>query len=163
MRKLVMTALFAAFALILSYIEALVGLPFFVPGAKLGLANLAVVLVVFLYGWRMGMMVQLVRLLAAGLLFGNLFSFCFSLAGALCSMLVMLLFQKLGFHIVVVSMTGGIAHNLGQLFVAAFLVGTDTVLYYFPILTAIGLGTGLVIGIVAGLMYDRLEFVVENE
>ncbi len=160
MKRMVFTALFAAFAMILSYIEALIPLPFFIPGAKIGLANLAVVLILFLYDWKMACMVQGIRLICTALLFGNLFSFCFSLAGACLSLAVMILMKGVGFHMVIVSMTGGAAHNAGQLIAAAFLIGTDAIRYYAPILLAAGVATGVVIGIVSDIVYPRIRKIV---
>ena len=49
-RKLVTLALFITTALMLSYIESLFPFFFGVPGMKLGLANLAVVIVLYFYG-----------------------------------------------------------------------------------------------------------------
>lgn len=160
MKRMVFTALFAAFAMILSYIEALIPLPFFIPGAKLGIANLAVVLVLFLYDWKMACMVQGLRLIGTALLFGNFFSFCFSLAGACVSLAAMILIKVGRFHMVIVSMAGGIAHNVGQLAAAAFLIGTGAIWYYAPVLLAAGVVTGVVIGIVSGIIYPRIKEIV---
>ena len=104
-RKLVTMALF------------ITAFPFFfgVPGMKLGLANLAVVMALYLYGWREALMVNVLRILLTGLLFGNMFSVLFSLSGALVSFICMMSARKLGLSLYGVSMAGGVSHNAGQL------------------------------------------------
>jgi heptaprenyl diphosphate synthase len=157
MKRIVFVGLFAAFAVILSYIEAIIPVPFYIPGAKLGIANLAVLMVLYLYDWQTAVFTQIVRLLIIALLFGNLFSFAFSLAGAVVSLLAMVLLYKLRFHVIIVSAAGGIFHNVGQLIVAGLLVGWQTAFYYAPILLAAGVVSGVVIGIVARIINSRLK------
>ena len=82
-------ALFTTTALMLSYIESLFPFFFGVPGMKLGLANLAVVVALYFYGWREAFTVNILRIVLSGLLFGNLFSVLFSLGGALVSFVSM--------------------------------------------------------------------------
>ena len=138
------------FALILSYVESLVPFSFGVPGAKLGLANLAVVLVLYRYGWREAILLNVMRVVLAGFIFGNLFMVMYSLAGAVCSFMAMCAFKKTGkFGMAGVSMAGGIFHNVGQAAVAVFVTETAGVVYYLPALMAAGVATGLVIGIAA--------------
>ncbi len=155
-KKTVTLALFTATALLLSYIESL--FPFFmgVPGMKLGLANLAVVLALYYYGWREALLINAVRIMLAGLLFGNLFSILFSLGGALVSFFAMLLFRRLKLSVYGVSMAGGVFHNLGQIVIAAAIVETAAVGYYVPFLLAAGVVTGLLIGILAKQILYRL-------
>ncbi len=155
-KKTVTLALFTATALLLSYIESL--FPFFmgVPGMKLGLANLAVVLALYYYGWREALLINAVRIILAGLLFGNLFSILFSLGGALVSFFAMLLFRRLKLSVYGVSMAGGVFHNLGQIVIAAVIVETAAVGYYVPFLLAAGVVTGLLIGVLAKQILYRL-------
>lgn len=155
-KKTVTLALFTATALLLSYIESL--FPFFmgVPGMKLGLANLAVVLALYYYGWREALLINVVRIILAGLLFGNLFSVLFSLGGALVSFFAMLLFRRLKLSVYGVSMAGGVFHNLGQIVIAAAIVETVAVGYYVPFLLAAGVVTGLLLGVLAKQILYRL-------
>lgn len=155
-KKLVTMALFTTTALMLSYIESLFPFFFGVPGMKLGLANLAVVIVLYYYGWKDALMVNALRIVLSGLLFGNLFSILFSLGGACISFVCMMLMKKLGLTLYGVSMAGGVFHNVGQLLIAAFLVQTVEIAYYAPILLAAGLVTGFLIGVLAKEMLKRL-------
>ncbi len=61
------------------------------------------------------------------------------------------------FHIPVVSAAGGVAHNMGQLFVAAFTVKTYGIFYYVPVLIGAGLTVGMVIGGTASLVLPCLR------
>lgn len=148
---------FTALALIFSYVETLIPVNLGIPGVKLGLANL--IIVVALYKMRLSeaYLLSVVRVLLAGFIFGNYFSIIYSLAGGLLSLTVMALLKKLGgFSLQGISIAGGVFHNIGQLIVAAVVVETFSVTYYFPVLLVAGLLTGLVIGIVAEMMLKRL-------
>lgn len=155
-QKLVAIALFVTSALMLSYIESLFPFFFGVPGMKLGLANLAVVVVLYHYGWREALTVNILRIILSGLLFGNMFSVLFSLGGALVSFLCMTVAKRAGLSLYGVSMAGGVFHNIGQLVIAAFLVGTAAVGYYAPALLVAGLVTGAVIGVLGKELLLRL-------
>ena len=148
---------FTALALIFSYVETLIPVNLGIPGVKLGLANL--IIVVALYKMRLSeaYLLSVVRILLAGFIFGNYFSIIYSLAGGLLSLTVMALLKKGGgFSLQGISIAGGVFHNIGQLIVAAVVVETFSVTYYFPVLLVAGLLTGLVIGIVAEMMLKRL-------
>ena len=148
---------FTALALIFSYVETLIPVNLGIPGVKLGLANL--IIVVALYKMRVSeaYLLSVVRVLLAGFIFGNYFSIIYSLAGGLLSLTVMALLKKWGgFSLQGISIAGGVFHNIGQLIVAAVVVETFSVTYYFLVLLVAGLLTGLVIGIVAEMMLKRL-------
>lgn len=150
--------LFLAFALILSYVETLIPFAVGIPGIKLGLANLAVVLCLYLLGFKSALLLTVVKAILSGILFGNLFMIAYSMAGAVLSLLVMAFFQKKDFfHLPVVSGAGGVMHNMGQLLVAYFVVETYGVIYYIPALILAGLITGVMIGIAAALVLPYLQ------
>lgn len=155
-KKLVTMALFVTTAFMLSYIESLFPFFFGVPGMKLGLANLAVVCALYLYGWREALMVNVLRIILAGLLFGNMFSILFSLGGAIVSFVCMMAAKRLGLSLYGVSMAGGVFHNVGQLLIAAFLVQTVEVGYYAPFLLIAGLVTGFLIGAIGKELLRRI-------
>lgn len=148
---------FTALALIFSYVETLIPFNFGIPGVKLGLANL--IIVIALYKMRLSdvYLLSIVRVLLNGFIFGNYFSIIYSLAGGLLSLSVMALLKKSnGFSIFGISMAGGIMHNVGQLIVAMIVVETLSVAYYVPVLLVSGLITGFVIGVASGEMLKRL-------
>ena len=162
-RKTAVLGLISAAALILSYVESLV--PFFmgVPGMKLGLPNAAIVTVLYLYSWKEAALVNLVRILAVGILFGNVFSLAFSAAGAALSLACMQMVKRTGwFSPAGVSVAGGVAHNAGQTVIAAFVVQNIRIGYYFLPLAIAGVVTGAMIGIIAGLLIPRLLPIVKE-
>lgn len=152
-----MAALLAALALIFSYIEVLIPFAPAIPGIKLGIANLAVIVALYYLGIRYALLINIIRIFIGGLLFSGLFGILYSLAGALVSMLVMICLKKTGiFSVTGVSMAGGVAHNLGQILVAAFLISNIKIFVYFPVLTISGVISGAVIGVLAYLVLRKL-------
>ena len=147
-----------ALALIFSYIETLIPIQFGVPGIKLGLANLIIVIVLYKTDWREALLLSVVRIIIAGFIFGNLFSIVYSLAGGVLSLTVMVLLKRTDrFSVAGISMAGGVCHNIGQLVVAMIAVETYQVGYYLPVLLIAGLITGAVIGAVAGEVLKRIR------
>lgn len=156
-KKLTMTALLAALALIFSYIEVLIPFSPAIPGIKLGIANLVVIVALYHMGLKYAITINVVRIFIAGLLFSGVFGIIYSLAGAILSMTVMVLLKRTGlFSVAGVSMAGGVAHNLGQILAAAFLVSNLSIFIYFPVLIFSGLISGALIGIVAYIILKRL-------
>ncbi len=155
--------LLLAFALILSYVEMLIPFQPGVPGIKLGLANLAVLLCLYLWGWKDALLLTIIKAVFSGFLFGSLFMILYSLAGAIISALVMILLKRTGgFHLPVVSAAGGAAHNMGQLLVAFFAVETYGVLYYAPVLLAAGTITGILIGMTSSLVLPYIQRILKG-
>ena len=157
-RKTAYLGLYCGAAILLSYVEAMIPVFTAVPGMKIGLPNLAVVTALYFYSWREAAIVSAVRLAVVGLLFGNLFSFCFSVAGGFLSLLAMALVKRLNvLDCTGVSMIGALAHNAGQIAAAAALVENVRIAYYFIPLAVTGLAAGIAIGVVSGIMIRRLE------
>lgn len=171
-KKTVESGFFLALALILAYVESLIPFSFGIPGIKLGLPNLIVVLLLYRGGtaqrdreYRDGVvqdgvsglggageaaLVNGLRILLSGFLFSNLYTILYALAGALCSFLAMLLGRRLKcFSVIGVSVLGGVFHNIGQIIVAMLVVETIYVGYYIPFLIVSGTVTGAVLGIAA--------------
>ena len=157
-RKLAQCALLTALALILSYIEYLLPLNLGLPGIKIGLANIVVVMALYYLGPQWALAVNLIRICLTALLFGNLFSALYALCGALVSFLVMVILKKTGvFSLAGVSMAGGVFHNLAQLAAAAVLASTKNVFLYLPVLTLSGMAAGIFNGIVCTLVLRKLK------
>lgn len=151
---------FTALALILIYVELLIPINFGIPGAKLGLANLVIVVVLYRNGWREALLLSVVRIVLAGFMFTNLFSILYSLAGGILSLGVMSLLKwKNIFSVTGVSIAGGVSHNVGQLLVAMAVVETYQVGWYLPALLIAGVLTGLLIGILSAGMLKRIRFI----
>ena len=157
-KRITQYGIMVALALVMSYIEAQIPAFVAVPGMKLGLTNIVVVVTLYLMGSKSAMFINLVRIILVSLLFGNAMSFAFSLAGGMLSTVVMIVLKKTGkFSTVGVSAAGGITHNIGQILVAIFLLNTKAVAWYLPILWISGIVSGVVIGIASGLIASRLK------
>jgi heptaprenyl diphosphate synthase len=157
-KKIAQYGLLIALALILSYVEAQIPAFFAVPGMKLGLTNVVVLFALYSMGEKSAVTVNLLRIFLVSLLFGNGMSLAYSISGGLLSGLMMILLKKSGrFHILTVSVAGGVAHNVGQILAAMALLGTTMVGWYLLVLWFTGIGSGLVIGLLGGELCRRLE------
>lgn len=149
-RKVAYYGLFAALAILMGYVEMLIPLPIPIPGVKLGLANVIILIMLYFMDTKSAFFVSLIRVLLSGLLFAGFAGLLYSLAGAMCSFGAMALLKKTGkCSILGVSIAGGIFHNVGQIFVAALAVENVRMAYYLPFLLVSGIGMGLLIGIIA--------------
>lgn len=145
-------------ALILSYVESLIPVFVAIPGVKLGLANLVVLICLYAYPAKYAFLLSVVRVIVAGLLFGNMFAILYSLAGALLSFSVMFLGKKLfKLGILGVSILGGVFHNVGQLLVAIFVVSNYRIGYLFPYLLLSGILMGAFIGFISNMIVPYLK------
>ena len=157
-RRVALYGMLTALAFILSYVESLVPVTVGIPGVKLGLANLVVVIALYTLDLKGAFVISVVRIVLSGLTFGGLFSMLYSLAGGLFSFAVMaILSRKKLFGTVGVSVCGGVAHNIGQLLVAMVVLETESVWYYFPVLLISGSVAGVLIGLLGGWMTGRIQ------
>ena len=156
-KKMAMLALLIALAVLMGYVESLIPLNFGIPGIKIGLCNIVILIVLLRYSWKEALAVSVVRILAVGFLFGNLFSIIYSLSGAVLSILVMTLLLKSGrFGLLGVSAAGGCVHNIGQLLVAKIVLPGLPLLWYTPVLMFAGLATGALVAVIVYEVMVRL-------
>ena len=163
-KKVAVYGMLMALAFLLSYVETLIPFSFTIPGIKLGLANLVVVVALYCLDVKSAFAISMVRILLAGLTFSSLSIMLYSLGGGILSFLCMAFakrFTSLG--IAGVSVLGGVTHNLGQLLVAILVVRTGSLMYYFPALLAAGTVAGTLIGLLGGLVTVRLRPFLEQE
>lgn len=157
-KKIAEYACLLAFAMMVSYVEALIPFTIGIPGAKLGLANVAIVFCLYKTGAFGALCVNISRVFLCSLLFGNMYSLLYSLVGAIFSFVIMVLVKKVPFFSMVgVSVAGGVAHNLGQLLLAVLITSVPVLMYYIPFLMIIGAVTGLLNGWLAKVIYDRTK------
>ncbi len=150
-KQLTFIAVLITFALILSYIETFIPV-IAIPGAKLGLANVATLMALYLFDFKSAFFVVFLRTSLAAFMFTNLTTLIYSLSGGLVSLLVMYLLLRIWknhFSIIGISIAGAVFHNLAQVAVAVFVLGTTGVLSLIPYLIAIAILTGTAIGISA--------------
>lgn len=151
-KKIALCGLLTSLAILMGYVEMLIPMPLIVPGIKLGLANVIVVITMYSLGPKTAFFISLVRVLLCGLLFAGFAGLLYSLAGAVLSFAVMALLYKTGkMSITGVSVAGGVFHNVGQIIVAALVVENIKMAYYLPFLLVSGVVTGFLIGVVSRL------------
>ena len=156
-RKVVHMGMLIALAMVLSFIESQIPAFIAVPGIKLGLANIAVVFALYSLGFREALGVSLIRVVLSAILFGSVLSGLYSAAGAILSLLGMALLKKSCFFGTVgVSVSGAVLHNLGQIGIACFILRTQALVYYLPFLILSAVVAGIVIGIIAAVLVERL-------
>lgn len=149
-KRVAYCAVFTALAMIFGYVEALIPFSVGIPGIKLGLANLVIVLALYMLPAYQALLIQLARIVLVSFLFGNMSMMLYSLAGGLLSFSVMSLLKGMkGFSITGVSISGGVSHNIGQLMMAMLVVHNVKIVYYLPVLLIAGLITGCLIGLLA--------------
>lgn len=153
-RRIALLGILTSVSLVLSYIEAILP-PLWsaVPGIKMGLPNIIIVLLLYRFSFRDAAVVSLIRISIMSLLFGNAMIFIYSFAGAALSLFVMATFKKMDFLSTVgVSITGGVTHNLGQIIVAIIIMQTKEIGYYMIVLAITGTIAGVLIGIVSAVV-----------
>lgn len=157
-RRTAFIGLAASLSLLLSYVEFLLP-PIFVavPGIKVGLPNVVILYILYCLGMKYAVLVSFTRILLSSILFGNTMTLAYSVAGALLSLLIMGILKKTDMLSTVgVSVSGGVAHNLGQILVAMVLLDTPQIAFYMIVLAVTGTISGILIGLCGALLIKRL-------
>ncbi len=158
-KKLTVLSVLTAVAMILSYIEMLLP-PIYsaVPGIKIGLSNIVVIFLLYKFSFKDALAVSLIRVCLVSLLFGNTVVFVYSFSGAVLSLIFMVILKKTNrFSNVGVSISGAVAHNLGQVLTAMVLMQTAQIAYYMAVLLISGALSGVVIGIISAWVLKYTE------
>lgn len=157
-QKTAFLGLCTALALVLAYVEAIMPpIVTAVPGVKVGLPNIVIIFMLYRFGAKHAALVSFVRVLAVALLFGNAMGFAYSVAGAVLSLLGMMLLKKIDkLSVVGVSVAGGVLHVLGQIVMAMILLRTAEIGYYMIVLAITGTIAGVVVGLAGAIMIKRV-------
>lgn len=166
-QQLATMGMLSALALALSFLESLIPFQPGLPGVKLGLANLVIVFALYRMNVHSALLINTVRILLSSLLFSGLFGLLYSAAGAAASLAAMTLLLQINrkreqagksilFSIFGVSMAGGVFHNLGQLLIAIFILSSLNLVYYLPVMIISGIAAGLINGMVAWLLLQKI-------
>lgn len=157
-RRLAFLAVATALAMILSFVESQIPPLSAVPGVKIGLANIVSVFLLYRLGWKDAVCVSVIRVLLSSLLFGSFVSLTYSAFGAAFSLLVMIFAKAvLPFSPIGVSVLGAIAHNAGQILAAWIYLGNGAIVYYLIPLTVSGVLAGIFVGILGGMVAERIR------
>lgn len=159
--KMIYMALLVSMALILSLIERMMPIPFITPGAKLGLANLIIIISIYtLDDYKDAFIVLLLRIFLSALLGGNMSTLLYSATGGIFSFIASILVKKIGgknVSIIGVSASGSVFHNIGQLLAASIILENINMFLYLPVLSTIGIVTGVFIGLSANYLLSHLS------
>jgi len=156
--KTALYGMLIALAFVLSFVETLIPISLGVPGVKLGLANLVTMVGLYCMGTKETALISVVRVLLSGILFGPPSAILFGLSGTALSLTIMALCKRFRlFGMVGVSILGGVAHNIGQFLMAAFVVNTFGVFSYLPVLLTAGCAAGALIGLLGGILVGRVN------
>ena len=149
-KSIALFGIMTSLAIVFGYLEHLIPLPIGAYGIKLGLANLAVVVLLYTMNAPAAFAVNMLRIILCSILFGTFTSFWYSLIGGLLSFVIMLIIKATKkFSPMGISICGAIAHNIGQTAVAVILMEEFKIAIYLPILIIVGTLTGALIGIIA--------------
>ena len=155
-KKLTLVSLLSVIAVAVSGLELLIPLDFVIPGVKLGLSNIVILLVIYRFGARCGIGVTLFKAVLSSLLFGGFTSFLYSVSGALCSGIAMaLVYRKKTVTPIGASLLGAAVHISAQVVVAMALLKSLYVFYYYPFVLLTGTVCGVVNGIVVKWIRDH--------
>ncbi len=161
LKKLLYLSMFIALAIVLNFIEPPIFA--FIPGPKLGLANLSTVLVLVIFSPYDAVVVTFFRTIIGALIKGTLhpIPFLTSFLGATIASIIMAVTYKIGkniFSLAGISAIGGITNNIIQFFVVLYITKNNAFWYYFPVLIVLGGVSGWVIGVIAQLIYNRIRW-----
>lgn len=159
-RKIVYIGLLVSQGLVLHLIENMIPVPFITPGAKLGLANLVTVLALYTLSKKEAITVLFLRILLGSIFGGSLSAFMYSLSGGILSFISMVIIKSLlkdKISIIGVSATGAVFHNVGQILIASLIVKNIAVTLYLPVLSLVGIVTGVFIGITSNFLIAHLR------
>lgn len=161
MKKFTRLSLLLALCIVLNIIESVIPLfSGYIPGLKLGLANIVILFVLYCYSFKDALYVSLLRVVIVGITRTGLFSvaFFFSLGGALLSILIMSLFKRItNLSIIGISIIGSISHSIGQIIMAIILIESNLMIMYLPWLLMFSIPTGIITGKIALKMLENFK------
>lgn len=154
-QKMALLGVLTAGAIVIAILESFIP-SIGIPGVKLGLANIVILIILYELGIVEAVIVNLLRVLVVGLVRGTFLGmgFFMSLTGAVFSLGVMILFYLLikKFSVIGVSVIGSIFHVGGQILIAMIYLGTAYIVLYLPVLAISAIITGVFVGIIAQLI-----------
>lgn len=160
MNKYIKLTMLLSFSIVLNIIESFIPLfNGYIPGLKLGLANIIIIIVLYKYEFKDVLFVSIMRVVVVGILRTGLFSinFFFSLFGSLFSVVSMFLIKKTKLSMIGVSIVGSIFHSVGQIIIAILLLKNNNMIYYLPWLVLFSIPTGLFVGYISKKLILELE------
>jgi uncharacterized membrane protein len=160
LNKIIFISLLVAIGLSLSVIESSIPIPIAIPGARLGLSNMVILVSLVILGFKEAFSISVLKSILLMLVTGNVSSFFYSISGAILSCVVMFFVYRYMsniFSLIGVSILGAVAHNFAQVGVATFIVSNIRVFSYLPILLIMSLFTGYFVGLSSIYISNSLQ------
>lgn len=150
-------------SLILSYVEAIFPLDIGGLGVKVGFANIITLIALQILDIKKTLIINILRTVIIGIMFGNIIRFILSLSGFLLSFVIMtIMLKKLNFSIITSSVFGGVSHNLGQIISLAIILKNRQIFTLVPFYTIVGIVAGIIIGILSDIIYKKISILHLN-
>lgn len=158
-QQIALSGLLTSLMLVFGFIERQFPLPVPVPGIKLGLANSVLLYALYMLGIRQSIVLMLLKSLMSWLIYMNLSAMLYSFAGGVLSLTAMILISRMkDVSPVGVSALGAVFFNIGQILMAAWVLGTpQLIVTYLPVLMVSGVLTGILTGVIAKLVMKHLH------
>lgn len=157
-KKIAVLALFSALGLIVFIIENQFP-PLFVPGAKMGLANIFSLAALILYGPVEAFIVVAVRTVLGSLFAGNISMLMYSFTGGVISLVLSAILMYAAYpkiSVMAISIAAAVVHNIVQNIVYALVTQTALMLGYLPYLALIGVLSGAIVGAVVTIIFKKV-------
>ena len=154
-QKMALLGVLTAGAIVIAILESFIP-SIGIPGVKLGLANIFILVILYELGILEAIIVNVFRVIVVGLIRGTFLGmgFLMSITGAFFSLAIMVLFYLLikKFSIISVSVIGSVFHVAGQILIAMLFLGTAYIVLYLPVIAISAIITGVFVGIIARLI-----------
>lgn len=160
LNKMIFISLLVSIGLALSVLEAAIPLPIAMPGARLGLSNMVVLVTLMVFGFKDGIKVAMLKSTVLMLVTGSISSFIYSFSGAVLSCIMMYItYRFFGgiFSIIGVSIMGALGHNFAQVSVASAMMHNLRIYTYLPFLMIMSLFTGYFVGLSSRYIINNLK------
>lgn len=164
-QKISIMGLFISIALVLNLIERMFPVPFGVPGAKLGFANIITIVCLMVFGYKDTFLVLISRIILGAVFGGGVSGFLYSVSGGILSFIMMvLLIQFVGNRVslIGISVTGAFFHSVGQVIMAVILFQNIRLLGYLPMMLMTSILSGIFVGFVGERFRRYLEVIVKR-
>ena len=158
-QQVALSGLLTSLMLVFGFIERQFPLPVPVPGIKLGLANSVLLYALYMLGIRQTIVLMLLKSLMSWLIYMNLSAMLYSFTDGVLSVAAMILVSRMkGVSPIGVSALGAVFFNIGQILMAAWVLGTpQLIVTYLPVLMVSGVLTGILTGVIAKLVMKHLR------
>ncbi|HZK33028.1 MAG TPA: Gx transporter family protein [Tissierellaceae bacterium] len=157
--KMIFLSLLVSIGLAVSLIESSIPLPIPIPGARLGLSNIVILVTLIIFGFKDAFTVSVLKSIVLMLVTGSVSSFIYSISGAILSTIVMFIVYKYFsniFSLIGVSIFGAVSHNTAQVAIATLIMSNIKIFFYLPILLLMSLFTGYFVGISSNFVSKNL-------